>query len=69
MSIHIQLPALDQIPEILLLSEKYLWKNLPKSQREQGFIRVGYSQKDFTRIIEAKEMVVAMDSQIVTGYL
>lgn len=66
--IEIILPTYDMVGQIMRLSKKYLITSLPDKQKQDGFIRIEYSEEDLYRIIENREIVVAVVKGRVIGY-
>ena len=64
----IQLPVYEHIDQILALNYKYLLSHLTDEQRQNGFVRVEYNKDDIKRIIDNREMVIALDDKTIIGY-
>jgi len=64
----IQLPNESHIQQIKMLNKKYLITYLTEVQKQKGFIRIKYSDDDIRRIIDNKEIVIALNNDSVIGY-
>lgn len=64
----IQVPTYTHIDKILALNRKYLLTHLSNQEKENSFIRIEYSKDDIKRIIDHREIVVALNDNVVIGY-
>jgi hypothetical protein len=56
------------IDQIISLNRKYLITQLSNEQLQNGFIRIAYNREEFEIIIENKEIVIAVDNEMIVGY-
>ena len=61
-------PSFSHINQIRHLNERYLIKDLDDEEMNDGFIRVKYSKNELNRIIQNKEIIVAVEKDKVIGY-
>ena len=66
--ITIQIPTYENIPQLLQLNQRYLVTHLTEQQQQGGFVRIAYTSNEIKLIIDAKEIVVAFNGEIVVGY-
>lgn len=66
--IQIILPSYDRIIEIRSLNDRHLMDCLDENERHSGFVRVRYSCEDIRKIIDEKEIVIAIQDDEVIGY-
>ena len=66
--ITIQIPTYDHIPQLLQLNQLYLVNHLTQVQQQGGSVRIAYASNEIKLIIDAKEIVVAFNGEIVVGY-
>lgn len=66
--ITIQLPTYEHINQIILLNQKYLIGHLNEMQKKSGFVRIAYTSDELKQIVDAKEIIIALDGQFVIGY-
>lgn len=64
----IQTPTYNHIDQILALNSKYLINHLSDTEKQNGFIRIEYDREDLEKIIDHKEIVIAVDNDKVVGY-
>jgi len=64
----IQVPTYDHIEEIRELNNKYLITNLTEKEKQNGFLRIEYDQKDLQLIIANEEIIIATNEDKVIGY-
>ncbi len=67
-NINIRLATLQDLQGVLALHEKYLYQNLSDPEKQNGFIKVRYSEDDLRKIIVAQEIVVAIYEYKIVGY-
>lgn len=65
---NIQLATHQHIEQILQLNSRYLISHLSDAQKKGGFVRIEYNKEELKRIIDSKEIIIALDDYIVTGY-
>jgi L-amino acid N-acyltransferase YncA len=64
----ILLPTHKHINQIRQLNYKYLIDNLTDIQKQNGFVRIAYESENLMEIINNKEIVIALDNNVVVGY-
>lgn len=58
----------EDIVQLLALNSKYLYENLSTEERRGGFIRIKFDHAQFLKIIEGREIVVAVVDSKIAGY-
>lgn len=67
-TINVLLPSYRHIEKIRRLNESHLMAGLDENKRRSGFVRVRYSFEDIQKIIDEKEIVIAIHGDEVIGY-
>jgi len=67
-NIIIRAAQLSDVDDLIRLNNKYLLNHLTEEQKQKGFVRVEYEREYLQQIITNKEIVVALDYDLVIGY-
>lgn len=63
------LATLSHIDQIIALNRKYLITQLSNNEQLQnGFVRIAYNREELQLIIANKEIVIAVDNEMIVGY-
>lgn len=68
MDITIKCPEVEHIEQLIILNSKYNYQHLSQEELVRGFIRIPYTYEQFQRLIEQKEITVALFNNQVVGY-
>lgn len=59
----------SDLPKILSLQDKYILKNLPPEDQQDGFLSIEYSLSDLERLNNELGIVVAVEDDCLYGYM
>lgn len=59
----------DDIPGVLKLQEKYLYRNMTETERKEGFVTTPFTTAQIEEILEQDGLFVAKDDGVVVAYI
>lgn len=64
-----RLAVLKDIPGILSLQEKYLFRNLSEEERKEGFVTTPFTTAQIEEIIKQDGLFIALNNDIIIAYV